>query len=103
MSQTATITSRPMPESVRESIAKLTPGARIRITQTVRVGLKSWPVTVEGVFRQASALVTGLATQRDPKDDIIVGTIHFTKDNGELSSVAVDENTKIEVIGEPGA
>jgi hypothetical protein len=43
-------------------------------------------------------LATGLATQRVPEDDIVVVTVHFTKPNGELSSVALDEHSKIEVI-----
>jgi hypothetical protein len=77
----------------------LQPGQRIRITQTVRVGLKSWPAVVTGTFRHLDLLATGLATDRVPADDIIVPILHFTKDNGELSSIALDENTGIEVIG----
>jgi hypothetical protein len=34
-----------------------------------------------------------------PADDIIVPIVHFTKDNQEMSSVALDEHTKIEVVG----
>jgi hypothetical protein len=33
-----------------------------------------------------------------PEDDIVVIAVHFTKDNGELSSITVDENTTIEVV-----
>jgi hypothetical protein len=76
----------------------LRPGQRVRITQTVRVGMKTWPATVVGTFRHIDSLATGLATDRVPVDDIIVPIIHFTKDTGELSSVAVDENTQVEVI-----
>ena len=32
------------------------------------------------------------------EDDIVVVTVHFTKDNGELSSVTLDENSKVEVV-----
>jgi hypothetical protein len=42
--------------------------------------------------------VTGLATERVPEDDVIVPTVHFTKDNGELSSIALDERSKIEIV-----
>jgi hypothetical protein len=76
----------------------LKPGQRIRITQTIRVGLKQWTTTVEGVFRALHYLATGLATDRVPEDDIVVVTVHFTKDNGELSSVTLDEQSKIETI-----
>ena len=77
---------------------ELKPGQRVRITQTVKVGSRIWPHTVEGTVRDVQTLVTGLATQRNPDDIITVATVHFMKDNKELSSIAVDERTQIEVI-----
>jgi hypothetical protein len=71
---------------------------RIRITQTVRVGLRQWTTTVTGRFRGFNYLVTGLATDRVPKDEIVVVAVHFTKDNGELSSVTLDEHSQIERV-----
>ena len=66
----------------------------------MRVGSSgTWTTTVEGVFRDVNYLATGLATDRVPEDDIVVVDVHFTKDNGELSSVTLDENSKIEVVG----
>jgi hypothetical protein len=92
-------TTRPLlPETVA-ALAKLKPGDRIRITHTVRITSKRfWTATVTGKFRALQSLVTGLATERLPQDDVIVPTVHFTKDNGEHSSVALDEQTKIEVV-----
>ena len=77
----------------------LKPGQQIRVTQTVRVGQKSWLAIVTGTVRDVQVLVTGLATQRAKDDIVTVQTVHFIKENGELSSIAVDENTKIDVIG----
>ncbi len=76
----------------------LTPGQRIKITQTVRVGMKTWPAVATGAFRGLDYLATGLATDRVPEDDIVVIALHFTKDNGELSSVTMDEHTQVEVV-----
>jgi hypothetical protein len=92
-------TTRPLlPETVT-ALAQARPGDRIRITQEVRISTThKWPSTVTGTFRALHSLVTGLATQRAPEDDIIVPTVHFTKDNGELSSVALDEATRIEIV-----
>ena len=74
-------------------------GQRIRITQAVRVGSSAkWTTTVEGMFRHVNYLATGLATDRVPEDDIVVIAVHFIKDNGELSSVTLDENTRIESV-----
>jgi hypothetical protein len=74
----------------------LKPEDRIRITQTVRVGSRTWTTTTTGAYRGVNYLATGVTTERVPEDDIVVPTVHFTKDNGELASVSLDENTRIE-------
>lgn len=79
-------------------LCRLKPGQRLRITQTVRVGRSRWQAVVTGKFRQVDYLVTGLATERVPQDEVVVVAVHFTKDNGELSSVTLDENSRIEVL-----
>jgi hypothetical protein len=95
-------TTRPLLPETIGAIARLKPGDRIRITHTVRITSKRfWTTTVTGTFRALHCLVTGLATERVPEDDVIVPTVHFTKDNGELSSVALDEHTKIEQVSSP--
>jgi hypothetical protein len=71
-------------------------GDRIRVTQTVRVGARTWPAEAAGAYRGVSYLATGITTDRVPEDDVVVPTVHFTKDNGELASISLDENTKIE-------
>jgi hypothetical protein len=77
----------------------LQPGQRIRIKQTVAINTRRrWNTTVEGTFRSVDFLVTGLATERVPEDDIVVVTVHFTKDNGELSSVTLDDNSEVEAL-----
>ncbi len=90
--------TRPVSPELSATLRALQPGQRIRITQTVRVGMKQWTTTVTGAFRGVNFLATGLATDRVPEDDIVVVCVHFTKDNGELSSVTLDEHSKIEVI-----
>ncbi len=99
--------TRPLPSSTQATkpaltavIRSLQPGQRIRITQTVRINSrKSWKTTVEGVYRDVNYLATGLSTDRVPEDDIVVVTVHFTKDNGELSSVSLDENSEVAAVG----
>jgi hypothetical protein len=100
MSQVAPLRSstRALDPQLAATVQGLKPGQRIRITHQVRVGLQQWPATVSGVFRSVNYLVTGLSTQRVRADDVVVAAVHFTKDNGELSSVTLDENSKIEVI-----
>jgi hypothetical protein len=95
----ATIPSstRPINPALTAVLRSLKPGQRIRITQSIRVGFKQWTTTVTGTFRALHYLATGLATDRVPQDDIVVVTVHFVKDNGELSSVTLDEQSKVEV------
>ena len=88
--------TRPVAPALAALLHELKPEDRIRITQTVRVGMKQWTTTVTGAFRAVNYLATGLATDRVPADDIVVVCVHFIKDNGELSSVTLDEQSKIE-------
>lgn len=91
-------TTRPLQPALLDALRRVQPGQRVRITQIVRVGVKAWPAVVTGSYRGTNALATGLATQRVPEDDIIVPLVHFTKDNGELSSVTLDENSQLEIV-----
>jgi hypothetical protein len=79
-----------------ELIRSLKPGDPIKVTQTVRVGAKTWTAEAKGAFRGVNYLATGITTDRVPEDDIVVPTVHFEKPNGELSSVTLDENSKVE-------
>jgi hypothetical protein len=90
--------TRPINPELTALLRSLKPPDRIRITQTVRVGSQVWTTTTEGTFRGVNYLATGLATDRVRADDIVVVTVHFTKDNGELSSVALDEQSRIDLV-----
>ncbi|MFO0843779.1 MAG: hypothetical protein U0797_15520 [Gemmataceae bacterium] len=101
MSQPDTLPSstRPVRPRLASVVKSLRPGQRIRITQRVRMNSRwGWDTTVEGTFRGVNYLATGLATDRVPEDDIVVVTVHFAKDNGELSSVTLDDHSRIEVV-----
>lgn len=93
-----TSSTRSLSPALVSVLERLRPGQRIRITQTVRVGRKKWTTTVEGAFRALRYLETGLATDRVPEDDVVVPTVHFTKDNGELSSVVLNGQSFIEIV-----
>jgi hypothetical protein len=104
MTQPAPIPSstRPIGPNLSATVRSLRPGQRIRITKAVRMNSRwGWTTTVEGTFRDANFLATGLATDRVPEDDIVVATVHFTRDNGELSSVTLDDASAIDVIPAP--
>ncbi len=93
-----TSATRRLSQQQIDTLRNLTPGQRIQIVQSVRVGAKKWQATTAGVFRGINYLATGVTTDRVPEDDIVVPMVHFTKDNGELSSIAVDENSAVTVV-----
>jgi hypothetical protein len=95
--------TRPVRPELAALLKGLKPGQRIRVIHAVRVGSSAkWTATVEGAFRAVHFLATGLATDRVPEDDIVVVSVHFTKDNGELSSITLDENSRVEVVSGQG-
>ncbi len=79
-------------------VKSLNVGERIKITQTLKVGAKTWPAETVGTYRGISYLSTGITTDRVVADDIVVPLVQFTKDNGELASISLDERTKIERV-----
>jgi hypothetical protein len=76
-------------------LRSLKPGDQIRVTQLVRVGSRKWDATTDGAFREIAYLETGVTTERVKEDDLVVPVVRFTKPNGELSSISIDENTKV--------
>lgn len=80
-------------------LKSLKPGDGIAIVQQVRVGAKKWEATAAGTFRGINYLSTGVTVDRVAADDIVVPTVHFTKANGELASIALDENTRVTKTG----
>lgn len=78
-----------------ELIRSLKPGDRIRVTQTVHVGARRWAAETQGEFRGIAYLETGITTERVKEDDLVVPLLRFTKPNGELTSISIDENTQV--------
>jgi hypothetical protein len=87
--------SRQLTPAVSQLLKELKTGDRITVTQTVRVGGRTWPAAASGVYRGVAYLSTGVTTERVKEDDLVVPTVHFTKDNGELASISLDENTQL--------
>ncbi len=95
---TIALPTRRLPQAMIDLLRSLRSGQRIEITQSLRVGAKKWKTTAAGAFREINYLATGVTTDRVPEDDVIVPMLHFTKDNGELSSVAIDENSEVRMV-----
>lgn len=81
-----------------ELLRSLKPGEKIQVTQKVRVGARTWTAQATGEFREIAYLETGITTERVKEDDLVVPVVRFIKPNGELTSIAIDENTKVERV-----
>jgi hypothetical protein len=90
--------TRQIDPELEKLLQSLKPEQKIQITQSVRVGSKKWTTTTTGTFRGINYLATGVTTDRVPEDDVVMPMVHFTKENGELSSIALDEHTAIKVL-----
>lgn len=81
----------------------LKPGDVIEITQQMRVGKRQWQAVVTGTFRELLYLETGITTERIKEDDLVVPILRFRKANGELSSIAIDERTRVKRLNSPAS
>ena len=88
--------TRRLDPAVADLLRALKPGDKIKVTQTVRVGARTWPAAATGEFRGLAYLQTGVTTERVKDDDLVVPVVRFTKPNGELTSITLDEHTKVE-------
>lgn len=87
--------TRRLDPALVDLLRSLKPGDKIRLVQTVRVGSRKWEAATDGVFRGIAYLETGITTERVRDDDVVVPVVRFTKPNGELSSISIDENTRV--------
>jgi hypothetical protein len=87
--------TRRLDPALGELLRSLKPGDKIRLIQTIRVGSRKWETNTEGVFREIAYLETGITTERVKEDDLVVPLVRFTKFNGELSSISIDEHTRV--------
>lgn len=87
--------TRRIDPALAELLRGLKPGDKIRVVQTIRVGSRKWETTTDGSFREIAYLETGITTERVKEDDLVVPLVRFTKPNGELSSISLDEHTRV--------
>ncbi len=87
--------TRKLEPALVDLLKSLKVGDRIKVVQKVKVGGKAWTAEAVGAFRGINYLSTGVTTERVKEDDIVVPTVHFTKDNGEMASICLDEHTAL--------
>ena len=79
---------------------KYAPGTRVRVTQTVRVGDRRWRTQVEGAVELEGFRPVGGMEMGGKASYVLQPTIRLRRDDGEVTVVAVDEDTQVQVVSE---
>jgi hypothetical protein len=78
-------------------------GTRVRVTQFVRVGHRRWLTQVEGVILGEGIRPVGGLEMGGKASYCRQKTLRLKRDDGELTEVAVDAETRVETISLPAA
>jgi hypothetical protein len=77
---------------------KYTPGTRLRVTQFVRVGHRRWLTQVEGEVVGEGRRPVGGIEMGGKASYCQQPTLQLRRDDGEITEVAIDEQTKVETL-----
>ena len=87
------VTLRPDDAANRELIHRLQPGDRIEVEHEVKVGMRRWTTKTGGEFVRTQRRRHGLHTKRMPDDRVYSDVIVLRREDGELTTVTLDEFT----------
>jgi hypothetical protein len=74
-----------------ETYAALQPGDRVEITHEVKVGFRAWSSVTQGTVVKKDRLRHGLHEQRNFDDKVYSDILVVKKDDGELTTITLDE------------
>jgi hypothetical protein len=77
---------------------QLQPGQRVRITQTIDRRERDWQATVEGVIQAVELQKTGSWYAHAKDDKFWLRRIRLLKSDGEVSVIAGDARTQVELL-----
>jgi hypothetical protein len=77
---------------------KYAPGTRVRVTQQVRVGHRRWQTQVVGVVVKEGRRPVGGIEMGGKASYCHQKTLQLKREDGELTEIALDENTEVETI-----
>jgi len=73
-------------------------GTRVRVVQSVRVGHQKWKTQVTGVVEREGFRPVGGMEMGGKASYCHQPTLRLRKDDGEITVVALDENTLVETV-----
>lgn len=79
-------------------LPKYLPGTRLRVTQSVRVGGRSWLTRVEGVVELEGFRPVGGMEMGGKASYCFQPTLRLRRDDGEVVVVALDDDSRVEEV-----
>ena len=84
----------------RELYQTLAPGDRVEITHAVKVGFRHWTTVTAGTVVRKSRERHSLHYQRSNDDRVFSDVLVLRRDDGELTTVTLDEFTALRKRGQ---
>ena len=84
-----------------KTFEQLRQGDRVEIDHEVKVGLSRWHAKTAGTVVRTERRRRGLHYDRNFDDDVFSDIIVLARDDGELTTVALDEFSSLEKIESP--
>jgi hypothetical protein len=79
------------------------PGTRVRVTQNVRVGDRRWLTQIEGVVEHESRRPVGGIEMGGKAFYCLQPTLRLRREDGEYIEIAIEDDTKVDVIETPAS
>jgi hypothetical protein len=76
---------------------QLVPGARVKVTQQIAARDYSWPTTLRGTVVDYAQKETGSWFAHAKDDKLWLDRLTIRKDDGEITTLNLDDYTRIEV------
>lgn len=81
----------------------LKPGTRVRIAQTMHYRDRAWSTEVEGVVRAVRSEPTGSWHAHGKDGKLWLYRLELQKDDGELTKLVIDQDSRITVLSPASA
>ncbi len=79
----------------RNLFEQLKPGDRVRLEHEVKVGQKTWTSAIVGTIERKERRRHGLHYRRSADDKVFSDVLVLRHDDGELTTVTIDEFTAL--------
>ncbi len=79
-------------------VDKLQTGTRVRVTQTIQRRGADWDATVSGEVVSCAPEKTGSWFAHQPGGKVLLTRLRLRKDDGELTTLTIDERSQVEIL-----